>query len=170
MYDCYKTPCEETYFDFREAWNDYRGADGYSILGGRDYQSYVTGEAENYLLGERELDRINDAGYDDADALAAYLTEKHGEEYERHEMHGCCQGEWALVVIPKKMESEIPLVEQEFFNICDEWHCVPESGRMKDGVYCWTYPLCDEDDEEQLRNICGDDVVLHYPRTVLVWD
>ena len=170
MYDCYKTPCEETYFDFREAWNDYRGADGYSILGGRDYQSYVTGEAEDFLLGERGLDRINDAGYDDADALAAYLTEKHGEEYERHEMHGCCQGEWALVVIPKKMESEVPYLEQEFFNNCDEWHCVPESGRMQDGVYCWTYPFADESEKEQLSDICGDDVELHYPRTVLVWD
>lgn len=169
MYDCYKTPCEDTCFDFRGAWNDYRKEDGYSILGGRDFQSYVTEETRSYLLEERGLDSVSDAYYDDADALAAYLTEKHCEEYERREMHGCCQGEWALIVVPKRLRSEVPYIEQEFFNICDEWHCVPESGCVDDGFYSWTYPLIREDDEEQLRSICSDDVSLHYPRTVLVW-
>lgn len=170
MYDCYKTPDGETMFDFREAWNDYRGADGYSILGGRRFHSYTTEEAEDFLLHELGLERVDDAGYDEADALARYLAEKHGEEYVRREMHGCCQGEWALIVTPKRFVGEIGLIEQEFFNECDEWHCVPESGCMADGVYCWTYPFAEEGEEEQLRNICGDDVVLHYPRTVLVWD
>ena len=170
MHDCYKTPDESTFFDFREAWNDYRGSDGYSILGGRDFRSYVTTEAEEFLTGERGLDRADDAGYDDADALAAYLSDKHGEEYERRTLHGCVQGEWALIVLPKRFEPDLPYIEQEFFNICEEWHCVPEGGCMADGVYCFTYPFADESDEEQLANICGDEVALHYPRTVLVWD
>ena len=169
-YDCYLTPGEDTWFDFREAWNDYRGADGYSILGGEDFQSYVTSEAEGFLLNQRNLDSVSDAYYDDADALAVYLSEKHGEEYESREIHGCVQGEWALIVLPKRFEQDVPYIEQEFFNLCEEWHCVPESGCMADGVYCFTYPFSEESDEEQLSNICGDDVTLHYPRTVLVWD
>ena len=169
MYDCYKTPNEETCFDFRGAWNDYRSDDGYSILGGRSFRSYVTDEAEKFLLDKRGLDSVDEAYYDDADALTTYLAEKHDEEYECREIHGCCQGEWALIVTPKRMSSCIPYIEQEFFNICDEWHCVPESGNMDDSFYCWTYPFDEEDDINQLRNICCDDVSLHYPRTVLVW-
>lgn len=169
-YDCYKTPDDDTWFDFREAWNDYRGADGYSILGCGDFQSYVTSEAEDFLLNELGLGSIDRAYHREADELAWHLEEKHGEEYVVREMHGCCQSEWALIVTPKRFVGEIQLIEQEFFNECEEWHCVPESGCMHDGVYCWTYPLISESNEEQLRNICGDDVVLHYPRTVLVWD
>lgn len=169
-YDCYKTPSEGTWFDFRGAWNDYRGDDGYSILGGRDFYSYVTPEAEGFLLNKRGLGNVSEAYYEDADALAAYLAEKNGEEYETRTLHGCVQGEWAIIVTPKRFEPDIPYIEQEFFNICNEWHCVPENGCMADGVYCFTYPLCDESEEKQLENICGDDVALHYPRTVLVWD
>lgn len=103
-YDCYKTPSEGTWFDFRGAWNDYRGDDGYSILGGRDFYSYVTPEAEGFLLNERGLGSVSEAYYEDADALAAYLAEKNGEEYETRTLHGCVQGEWAIIVTPKRFE------------------------------------------------------------------
>ena len=163
-YDCYKTPAEATYFDFAERWNDYRKDDGYSILGNSDFQEFLTSEVAEMLAPFAGSTVV-------LNNIADELAERHGEPYKVGTLHGCVQGEWQYIVYPERMESELAYIEQEYFNICDEWHCVPWDGNMDDGFYCFTYPLIAEDTDEQLKNICGcDEVSLHYPRTVLVWD
>lgn len=164
LYECYKTPDEHTLFDFREAWNDYRGADGYSILGNRDFHEYVTPEVEE-MVGDWRSDGL------DLDSVAAELTKRHGETYRRGTLRGCCQGDWQGIVYPERFGGEtLRLIEQEYFNLCDEWCCVPHGGSRSEGVYCFTYPLLDESTEEQLKNICDcDEVELYTPRQVYVW-
>ena len=163
-YDCYKTPPEDTFFDFDSAWHDYRCEDGYSILGNRDFKEYLTQEvAELFPHDARTYD------YWEPYKIADILTLNHGEVYKVGTLHGCVQGDWQYIVYPERFASDIPFIEQEYFNICDEWHCVPDNGNTDDGFCCWTYPLANESDEEQLRNICCDEVELHYPRLAYVW-
>lgn len=161
IYDCYKTPPENTLFDFREAWNDYRGADGYSIFGNRDYTEYMTAEVEE-MVGDWRSDGF------DMEKVAAELTERHGEEFACTTLKGCCQGEWQGIVYPKRLKDDLGFIEQEYFNLCDEWKCVKEDG--DDEFYCFTYPLNMESDEEQLKNICGcNEVAIHLPLRAWVW-
>ena len=163
-YDCYKTPDGATFFDFREAWNDYRKDDGYSILGNTDFTEYLTPEVAELVAKHNGCTFV-------LGNIADELTARHGEEYRTGTLHGCVQGEWQYIVYPARFESDLPYIEQEYFNICDEWHCVPTDGSYDDGFYCFTYPLISEETDEQLKNICScDEVSLHYPRTVLVWD
>ena len=164
LWDCYKTPAEATYFDFKERWNDYRKDDGYSILGNSDFQEFLTSEVAEMLepFGGSTVVLNN---------IADELAKRHGETYKVGTLHGCVQGEWQYIVYPERMESELAYIEQEYFNICDEWHCVPWDGNMDDGFYTFTYPLIGESNEEQLRNICEcDEIRLHYPRQAWVWD
>ena len=163
-YDCYKTPGECTFFDFRGAWHDYRGADGYSILGNDDWQSYTTPEVDEILEKHR-------GGTFVLENIADELSRRHDEEYKVGTLRGCVQGEWQYIIYPATFESELPYIEQEYFNLCDEWRCVPENGHVEDGMYCFTYPFDKMDAEEQLAFICMcDEVVLHYPRQTYVWD
>ena len=164
VYECYKTPDEYTLFDFREAWNDYRGADGYSILGNKDFVDYLTPEVEE-LVGDWRHDGLSLAN------VAAELTRRHGEEYRCGTLTGCCQSDWQAIVYPARFEGEtLRLIEQEYFNLCDEWCCVPYGGNRSEGMYCFTYPLDDMSTEEQLKDICGcDEVELYMPRSVYVW-
>ena len=163
VYDCYKTPDEWTEFDFRCAWNDYRGADGYSILGNHDFYEYLTPEVDE-LVGKFG------SGFTGLLDIRDELTKRHGEKYEVKELHGCCQGDWQYIVYPARFKEHIGYIEQEYFNLCDEWCCVPEGGSRDDGFYCFTYPFDSNSTEKQLANICGcDEVVLHYPSQTYVW-
>ena len=163
-YDCYKTPSEWTMFDFREAWNDYRGADGYSILGNRDFNQFMTAEVE-------ELVDVFGSCFTGLLDIADELTKRHSEKYAVKEMHGCCQGDWQHIVYPTRFKDDIKYIEQEYFNLCDEWCCVPEGKSKSEGVYCFTYPFDNISTEEQLKNICMcDEVELHYPHNTIVWD
>lgn len=162
LYECYKTPDEITLFDFREAWNDYRGADGYSILGNPECTDYLTPEVEE-MVGDWRSDGLSLAN------VANELARRHGEPYRCGTLTGCVQRDWQCIVYPARFEGELKLIEQEYFNLCDEWNCVPRDG-SEDGFYCFTYPLVEESTEEQLRNICMcDEVELYVPRQVYVW-
>ena len=165
VYDCYKTPDEWTMFDFREAWNDYRGADGYSILGNKDFREYLTPEVEE-LVGDWRNSTFS------LQSIADELTKRHGEEYRVKMLSGCCQGDWQYIVYPISFEDSIKYIECEYFNLCDEWCCVPEGKPKSEGVYCFTYPIHGEGTtEQQLMNICEcDEVELHYPHSTFVWD
>ena len=171
MHDCYKTPPEYTMFDFHNEWNDWRGGEGLSIFGGRKWHSYVNADASDVLfdtLGyadEREFEYV---GHKDADELAVWLSNRCGEEYIAREIHGCCQGEWAIAVLPKAQETELPYIEQEYFNYCEEWRCVPD-GDEDCQFFCFTYPFITTDTEEQLRKITCDDVTIHECMLVRTW-
>lgn len=87
----------------------------------------------------------------DVEFAAALLSAVTGIEYAVHEIRGCCQGDWAQLVIPKAEEDAKAEIEAKYFNTGDAWKLVGDNGEVYH-AYTWIW----NGEDRQLREVAKD--------------
>ena len=90
---------------------------------------------------------------DEVEYAAKLLHAVTGIEYTVRTIRGCCQGEWAELVIPSKEASReaVEEIEAKYFNTGTEWRLEDASGEMHNS-YTWIW----NGEEAQLREAAAE--------------
>lgn len=110
---------------------------------------------------------------DDEGMVCRMLDLALGGDWQSKEIHGCCQGDWALVYYDSKVydKDSIEYLEIEYFNLGEEWICSldamtdaeaeeaeAEDVYNMDNVCTYVYGWREEDKRKELAEVIGCDV------------
>lgn len=86
------------------------------------------------------------------DYAAELLTVLTGEKYELREIRGCCQGDYAEVVIASADADELDEIEARYFCTGTDWRVEDEDGGIIAHFYTWKWGEEDAQLVEQVRS------------------
>ena len=93
------------------------------------------------------------------DYAAELLTILCGEPYEVCDIRGCCQGDFAEVVMPTAEKGDLrEEIEARYFNTGDGWNIEDESGEIVSYCYTWKWNKEEEQIREYMRGHYGEGV------------
>ena len=135
-----------------------------------DMMPRYNGGKWNTMEVHKWKDILSNWDEDDTSVMCRMLDLAFGGNWQGREIHGCCQGDWALVYYDSEAyrKESIDYLEIEYFNLGEEWCCScdpmtdeeaedaeAEDADRGDCVYTYVYGWREEDKRKELAETIG---------------